>query len=346
MDSIPLFPVRGQPCRPMTRRAALQRGSALLAAAACVCAPAARAGDYPGKPVTIVVNFPPGAGAPDLSGARGRRRCCQGPGPSPSWSTTKAGAGGNIGAQHVAGATADGHTLLATVDTTLTVNPSIYPTMPFDADRAFLPIATLGTFSQMLVVNTRTLPVKTFGEFVARAKSQPVHYASAGNGSPGHIASELPGHDGRPAPGARALPRQCTRGPGPAGRRRAAGLSRHLRCAAARAVGQADGAGCLQRAPLARHAPMCPPLPNRATPASPSSSDWVLAAPAGTPPQVARIWQEQVRKTLARDEIRQRLLEWDVHPSGAGSEDTARRLARERTRWAEVTRRAGIRADG
>jgi len=245
----------------------------------------------------------------------------------------------------VAGAKADGHTLLATVDTTLTVNPSIYPALPFDADKGFLPVATLGTFSQMLVANPRTLPVRTFGELVAHAKAQPVHYASAGNGSPGHIACEL-----LATTAGLRLEHVPYRGNAPAvqgllagdvalGFLVTSGVQPHVQAGKLTALAVSS----------ARRSQAMPDVPTVAESGYPDfvvEFGWVLAAPAGTPPQVAQVWQEQVRATLARDDIRQRLLEWDVHPSGAGTEETAGRLARERARWAEVTRHAGIRADG
>ncbi|MNY71346.1 Tripartite tricarboxylate transporter family receptor [compost metagenome] len=68
-------------------------------------------------------------------------------------------------------------------------------------------------------------------------------------------------------------------------------------------------------------------------------------APAGTPPAFAKVWQELVKKTLARDDVRKHLQEWDIAPLASGPEETATRLARERKRWAEVVKRAHIRVD-
>ncbi|HMN78452.1 MAG TPA: tripartite tricarboxylate transporter substrate-binding protein [Burkholderiaceae bacterium] len=340
MTSIPSSPFSIR----VTRRAALGRGAALLAAAAGGHALAARASGYPAKPVTIVVNFPPGAGALNLMVRALADDAVKALG-QPVVIDYKAGAGGNIGAQHVAGARPDGYVLLAAVDTTFTVNPSIYASMPFDADKAFLPIATLGTFSQMLVVNPRALPVRTFAELVAHAKTQPVHYASAGSGSPGHIASELLAATAGlrlehvPYKGNAPATQGLLAGDVPLGFLVTSGVQPHVQAGKLHALAVSS----------ARRSQAMPDVPTVAESGYPGfvvEFGWVLTAPAGTPPAVVQAWQQQVRRTLARDDIRQRLQDWDVHPSGAGTEDTASRLTRERARWAEVTRRAGIRAEG
>ena len=104
------------------------------------------------------------------------------------------GAGGNIGTEAVAKAPPDGHTLGFLVNTTLTVNPSVYKKLPFDPDKDIRPISIVTTTGQMLVVHP-TVPVDSVAEFVAYAKAaaarkEPIAYASAGNGTPSHLAME------------------------------------------------------------------------------------------------------------------------------------------------------------
>ena len=104
------------------------------------------------------------------------------------------GAGGNIGTEAVAKAPPDGHTLGLLVNTTLTVNPSVYKKLPFDPDNDIRPISIVTTTGQMLVVHP-TFPVRSVAEFVAYAKAaaarkEPITYASAGNGTPSHLAME------------------------------------------------------------------------------------------------------------------------------------------------------------
>src|SRR4051812_6742275 len=99
----------------------------------------------------------------------------------------KAGAGGNIGAEIVAKSPPDGYTLLFALDTTFTVNPSIYKTMPFELAKDFIVISVPVTYGQMLAVNA-TVPAKSVHELVELAKQKPLNYASGGNGSPSHLS--------------------------------------------------------------------------------------------------------------------------------------------------------------
>jgi len=325
---------------PLTRRAAV-----IAAAATAVLAGLpgiARAADYPAKPVTLVVNFPPGGGALNLMVRALADQATRDLG-QPVVVDYKAGAGGNIGAQYVANAKPDGYTLLAAVDTTLTVNPSVYASMPFDADKAFAPLATFGTFSQMLVVNPKVLPVKSFAELVAMAKDKPVQYVSAGNGSPGQIAAEMLANVAQlklehvPYRGNAPATQALLAGDAPIGFLVTSGVLPHVQSGRLNALAVSS----------AKRSVSLPEVPAVAEsyPGFLAEFSWVLMAPAGTPPAYAKVWQELVKKTLARDDVRKHLQEWDIAPLASGPEETAARLARERKRWAEVVKRAHIRVD-
>lgn len=298
---------------------------------------------YPSRTVTIIVNFAPGAGALTLL-ARTLADEASKELKQPVVVDYRAGAGGNIGAQYVAGTRPDGYTLLAAVDTTFTVNPSIYKQMPFDADKAFVPIATLATFSQTLVVNSGALPVRSFAELVARAKSQPVHYASAGNGSPGHIAAEMLASvtgmklEHVPFKGNAPATQALLGGEVPIGFLLTSGVLPHIE--AGKLIPLA--VSTLKRSPTL---PNVPTVAESGYPGFTAEFGWVLMAPAGTPEPIVRLWSEQVKKALAREDLRAKLQEMDVVPIASGSTETATRIAVERKRWAEVIKRAGISAD-
>jgi tripartite-type tricarboxylate transporter receptor subunit TctC len=102
----------------------------------------------------------------------------------------KPGAAGNIAMQEVAGST-DEHTLVLGHIGTLAVNPYIFPKLPYDANKDFVPITLISKVPSLYVVHP-DLPVKNLKEFVAYAKSKPgqLNYGSAGNGSAGHLAFE------------------------------------------------------------------------------------------------------------------------------------------------------------
>lgn len=147
----------------------------------------AQAPAFPSKPITLVVPFPAGGPNDILARAIAERV-------GPALKQTiivdnRAGATGNIGAQAVARAAADGHTLLLTLDTSITANPELYgKRMGYDPDRDLKPVTTLGRFSQMLVVNP-TSKIADYKQFVEAARKD-LNYASAGNASPGHLTME------------------------------------------------------------------------------------------------------------------------------------------------------------
>jgi tripartite-type tricarboxylate transporter receptor subunit TctC len=99
----------------------------------------------------------------------------------------KAGAGGNIAAELVAKSPADGYTLLFSIDTTFTVNPWIYKTLPFDPVKDFAVISVPVTYGQLLAVHP-SVPAKSVAELVALAKQKKLTYASGGNGTPSHLS--------------------------------------------------------------------------------------------------------------------------------------------------------------
>ncbi|VFR49347.1 putative exported protein [plant metagenome] len=102
------------------------------------------------------------------------------------------GAGGNIGSDIVAKASADGYTLLFATEGTLGINPALYKTLPFDPQKDFTPVAQFASVPNILVVNPK-VPVKTVAELVAHAKNKPagLNMGSAGNGTTNHLSGEL-----------------------------------------------------------------------------------------------------------------------------------------------------------
>ncbi|MCX7157659.1 MAG: tripartite tricarboxylate transporter substrate-binding protein, partial [Proteobacteria bacterium] len=141
-------------------------------------------------PLTIVVTTPAGGSidavarliASDIDKALGR----------PVVVVNRGGAGGNIAAELVAKSKPDGLTLLMTASSTLTVNPWIYQSLPFDPEKSFAPIMIPARQNNILVVHPK-LNVSTMKEFVAVLKAQPgkYNYASAGAGSLSHLAGVL-----------------------------------------------------------------------------------------------------------------------------------------------------------
>jgi tripartite-type tricarboxylate transporter receptor subunit TctC len=169
----------------------LARHLAALFIAAAVAAPlGAQAQAYPSKPVRMIVNFPPG-GSVDFMGRLIAQKLSEVLG-QPVVVENRAGASGNIGAEAVAAAPADGYTLLMTNGATLVTNPHLYRNTPFDTVRDFVAVTQVARISSMLVVHPG-VPMHSAQEFLAYARANPgkLSYGSAGNGSGPHITTAL-----------------------------------------------------------------------------------------------------------------------------------------------------------
>jgi tripartite-type tricarboxylate transporter receptor subunit TctC len=145
---------------------------------------------WPQRPVTLIVPYAPGTGidiiartlAPKLSERLGQGVIVE----------NKAGASGNLGADFVAKAQPNGHTLMITVNT-FVITPALYKNLPYDPVNDFTVMGKLATGNVALVVNPNVLPVKTLDELAAYVRARPgkVNYGSPGNGTPQHLAIEL-----------------------------------------------------------------------------------------------------------------------------------------------------------
>jgi tripartite-type tricarboxylate transporter receptor subunit TctC len=151
------------------------------------CAQAAAT--YPSKPIRLVVPFTPGGSTDILARAIGQKL-------TEAWGQPVVidnvpGAGGALGADKVAKASADGYTLLMGHIGTLAVNPSLYPNLPYDPVKSFAPVAWVARVPNVLVVHP-SVPAKNVKELVALAKSKPgqLNYGSGGNGSAANLATE------------------------------------------------------------------------------------------------------------------------------------------------------------
>ena len=144
---------------------------------------------YPVKPIRLIVPYPPG-GATDIFGrilgARLGELLGQQIVPE-----QRAGAAGVLGAEAAARAAPDGYTLVVGQASNLAINQHLMSKLPYDPVKDFAPITLIATSPNLLVVHP-SLPARSVNDLVALAKARPgsINYASAGNGSPGHLAAE------------------------------------------------------------------------------------------------------------------------------------------------------------
>lgn len=148
------------------------------------------ASDYPTKPIRLIVPFAPGGGSDVLARIVGQKLSESLK--QPVLVENKPGAGGNLGTDMVAKAVPDGYTLVLGVVGPVSINISLFDSLPYDPIRDLAPITQAVSVTNLLVVNPR-LGVNSVTELVALAKSQPgkLSYASGGTGTAGHLAGEL-----------------------------------------------------------------------------------------------------------------------------------------------------------
>lgn len=177
----------------MASHAAFARRKWLAGVAAAVLGAAwlpaaAQGGDWPQRPVRLVVPFP-ASGATDLVARVVAQRVSQAIG-QPLVIDNRPGAGGAIGSAEAAKAAADGHTLLLTTSSTHAISPHLTPRLPYRPQQDFTPIAHVADAASVLLV-TPSLPVRSVQELIAYARANPgkLNYASSGNGTVVHLTT-------------------------------------------------------------------------------------------------------------------------------------------------------------
>jgi len=316
----------------------------LVAAGALVAltAPAA-AQTYPAKPVRLVVPFPPG-GSLDFAGRLIAQKLTE------TWNQSvvvenKPGAGGNIGADLVAKAPADGYTILLGALSTHAVNPSLYAKMPYDAAKDFAPITLIAITPNVLVVNAGS-PVQNVKEFIAYTKANPgkLAFGSGSNGSAGHLAGEL--YKVETGTDAVHIP---YKGGAPATQALLAGDTQFMFDNLANAMAQVKG-GKLRALAVttAKRSALAPELPTMAEAGLPGFdiSTWYgLFAPAGTPPAIVARWNADVTRILNTPDVRARFIADGAEPAPNTPEQFGQFIAAELTKYARIVKVSGAKVD-
>jgi tripartite-type tricarboxylate transporter receptor subunit TctC len=257
----------------------------------------------------------------------------------------KGGAAGAIGADVVAKAKADGHTILMGNIGTQAINPSLYKKLPYDPDKAFAPISLVAELPLAMMVNPQ-VPAKTAKEFVALAKGQPgqLSYSSSGAGGAPHLAAEM----FKQGTGT-FIVHVPYRGGGPAVQDLIAGhvqlsfmtvfeASGHLKAGKLRAL-------AVTSAQRVAALPEVPTLAESAVPGFDSIS-WIgLLAPAGTPREIVEKISADVREVIAADDVRNRLIELGAIPAANTPAQFAALIEKDRARYAKIIAERGITID-
>ena len=317
----------------------LQAVLAAILAAASLAASA----QYPSKPIRVVVTFLPGGSAdtlarivaPKLTAAWGQ----------PVIVDNRAGAGGNVGAEVVAKAPADGYTLMFTPPPPLGINLFLYKDMPFDPRTAFAPVSVLAVMPNILIVGPRVTG-RSVSDLIAQAKANPgkLSYGSQGVGSTPHLTGAMLAlatgidivhvpYKGFPpvladmlggrldfafADASNALPQLKE------GRLRALAVASEKRFFAL---------------------PDTPTMIEAGLPDFLSGTWMSFAAPAGTPPEIIRKWNDELGRIIRDPDVQTRFAGLGVESWASSPEEMQRHMESEIARWGEVIRKTGARSN-
>jgi tripartite-type tricarboxylate transporter receptor subunit TctC len=290
----------------------------------------------------LIVTYPAGGGAdamarliaPRLGEALGQ----------PVLVENRGGASGTIAAEMVAKSAPDGHTLMLDA-TAFAVNPSLYPKLPYDPEKAFAPVTLLALFPNVVVVHP-SFPVSSIRELIAKIKAEPgkIAYASSGNGSAQHLAAEL----FRQRAGLEMV-HVPYKGGGPAlidvmgGQvpvyfaNMASGLP-HVKNGKLKALAITG----------ATRSPAAPEVPTVAESGMPGYQvyEWnAIFAPAGTPGAIINRLQAEIAKVLRIPEVRERMLALGGEIVASSPADLGAWVREQGASWARVVRAGNIKAE-
>jgi tripartite-type tricarboxylate transporter receptor subunit TctC len=315
----------------------------MLVAAMALAAGTAAAQSFPSKPVRMVVTFPTG-GAPDILARTISEKI------NPAWGQTvvvdnKPGAGGNIGAEFVARAPADGYTLVMGTVGTHSINGSLYAKMPYDMVKDFAPVTLIASTPNLLVVNN-DVPAKNLTELIALARAKPgqLTFGSPGIGTSVHVSGEL----------FNSLAGVRTTHVPYKGRQMAIpdllggsitmmfdnmpSALPVVKEGKLRAIGVTSS----KRSPSA---PEIPTIAEQGLPGFEATSWFAVFAPAGTPrPVIDQLHAEMVRIFNLPD-VQQKLRTLGLDPILGGPDELARVQQSEIAKWAKVVKDSGAKAE-
>lgn len=298
---------------------------------------------FPNKPIKIIIGFP--AGGPLDAHIRlltDRLQAALGQSVIIDY---KAGAGGTVGAQFVAQASADGYTLLLANTGTMVINPAVYNQLPYDTLKDFQPIARTAQQPLALIVNNE-VPAQSLREFIDYIRRNPgkVNYGSAGNGGISHLVPEMLKQETKTF-----MVHIPYRGSAPAFMDLMAGQVQFM----AESIPQA--ANYAKQGKL-RALAVTSSKRNPALPDVPTVNETGVAklevvgfygvlAPKNTPPDVILKLSNAFKQTLESKEIQQKMVSQGADPAFLNAEDFSAFLKKEMPRWAVIVKQAGAKID-
>jgi tripartite-type tricarboxylate transporter receptor subunit TctC len=321
----------------VTRRQILRVSAGAVPLLAGVRAASAQTA-YPTRPVKVVIPYPPAGGADTVGRIYFQRL-------SEMWGQqfvidNRGGAGGTIAAAAVAKADHDGYTIMYDA-TAFSVNPSLYPKLPYDTVKDFAPVFLAALITNLLVVN-KAVEVKTVADIIALAKATPggLEWASSGNGTVQHLALEMFKHQA-----GIQLNHIPYRGGGPVLNDLIAGQVRFYFSNAAASIGhvQAGTLKCIAHTGRGRLATL-PDVPTVAeTLPGYEAYEWHgVFAPTGTPPDIIAKLNAGLNAVRKEPAIAERLAQLNVESRENTPTECGAFVAAEMEKWGRVVREANI----
>jgi len=319
---------------PTLRRRALQAAAFALCAPFAALAPAQQ--DYPSKPVTLVVPFPPG-GTTDLVARALGESLARSLG-QPVLIESKPGGGTTIGADYVAKSRNDGYVLLVGA-VHHTIAPSVYKKLPYDFQKDLTPITTVAMVPNVLAVNAAATPAKTVAELVALAKASPgkLSYGSNGNGTAQHLIGTLFQMETGtellhvPYKGSAPLTTDLLAGQVTMSFDSIPPQIQHIRAGKLRALAVATPT----RSSLL---PDVPTLQEAGLKDFDIQTWYGILAPAGTPPAIVARLNAEMLKVIRSPDFVQKMKDAGCEPLGGTPAEMAARIASETTKFAKIVR--------
>ncbi len=304
---------------------------------------AAAQSDYPSQPIRFLVPQAAGGSTDSLARDVGSRLL-------EAWGQpvvveNRPGANGIIGTDLVAKARPDGYTLLIGGTGSMAINPTLYPKLPYDPVRGFVPVAMFGYSTSVLVVNP-AVPVKTIGELISYVRARPgqVRYASAGIGSSPHLTAEMfrqmTGVDIQHVPYKGSTPGVVATISGETGMMftGVASVLPHIRSGRVTALSISGP----------RRSSALPEVPTAHESGLPGfeADFWIgLFAPAGTPEAIVTRLNTEVNRALAGRAAQEKFVTMGADPMPLSLAQFGEVLRRDIDRWAATIRAAGVTAD-
>jgi tripartite-type tricarboxylate transporter receptor subunit TctC len=323
---------------------AIQTGLALLTAAIALgLATVAAAQNYPTRPITLVVPFPPG-GSTTIVARIVTERMADAIGQQ-FVVDNRGGAGGTLGTRQVAKSAPDGYTIALGYSGTLAIAPSLFPNLGYDVRTDFAPIGRIGVAPSAVVVHP-SFPAHSVAELIAYAKTNPgkVNYGSAGIGTVGHVAGEYFAIES-----GIKLVHIPYKGTGPAITDLLGGHI-PLSFSPIPAVHESAKSGLLRMLAVtsAKRSTLLPDVPTVAESGVPGFDAvlrYGLVAPASTPRPIIERLNTALRAALESKEVRNRLAIEGAEPLPSTPEEYATDIDREETQWSKVIKASGAKAE-